>query len=223
MRLTFELPYVLQEMENINEPQGVTELKPRPKIQEAVDLKKLSKMTQLHHYRSLSDSEIQAVTEAVVQEMKMQLAQGNSVKIDGMGTFTVSLSDEKRKQRRDKEGNTIQKPHGGSISVTGINLKVDKKLIADVNMMARPKRVGIVEHQHSPYELHTRLSILKQYLRQFGFISVAKYADIVQLKKGAATRELNAFCLQPDSGITSQGRWSHKVYVMATSPLTTND
>lgn len=215
--IKFKLPYILQEMENINVTDGNTEMKPRPKIQRSLDIAELAREASVHQCRGVSQVEIQTIMEGVLRELKEQLAQGNSVKLNGIGIFSPSLSDVRRDKHINEEGEQVMLPQTQSIHVTGINFRVDKQFIRDVDDMAEPMRVGISTHQHSPYSKEQRLSLLHDYLHEHHFIKVKAYASLVQLSESAANKELNLMCDDPITGITSTGRYSQKIYVLSTN------
>ena len=80
--------------------------------------------------------------------------------------------------------------------------------------MAEPERVGTTLQQKSPYTAKERLQKLRAYLEQYGHIKVAVYAVLVGLGKSKATKELNDFCDDPESGITWEGKRATKQYIL---------
>lgn len=212
--IKFTLPYILQEMDNINIEGNQTEMKPRPKIQRSIDTSELARQASLHQCHGKSQVEIETIIEGVFQELKEQLAQGNSVKLDGIGIFSPSLSDMRRDKHINEDGEQLVLPQANTIQVTGINFRTDKRFITDVNNMAEPRRVGYSIRQKSSYTKEQRLALLKDYLHEHHFIKVKQYAELVELSESAANKELNLMCQDPDTGITCDGRHSHKVYVL---------
>lgn len=212
--IKFTLPYILKEMDNISAEDGKTEMKPRPKILNCINTEELAHLTSLHQSRGTSKAEIEAITQCVFAEIKEQLAQGNSVKIDGIGIFTPSLSDVRRDKHINEEGEQVILPQANTIHVTGINFRVDKRFIIDVDSMAEPRRVGYSTHQKSSYTKEQRLELLKDYLNTHHLIKVKQYSELVELSESAANKELNLMCQDLSTGITSDGSHSHKVYVL---------
>jgi len=212
--MKYTLPYVLQEMDNVNSQNGRTEMRPRPKMNQMLDTKQLALQASNHQCRGVSQVEIESIIDGVFREIKEQLAQGNSVKINDVGIFMPALSDVLRQEHQDESGEQAQLPNANTIHVTGINFRVDKRFIADVDSMAEPKRVGITRQKHSSLTKEERLARLKSYLREFHYINQSKYAEIVELSPSSASKELAAMCQDPETGITSEGKHSHKVYVL---------
>lgn len=212
--IKFTLPYVLQEMNNIHEEKEKTELKPRVKVYDTLNTESVARKAVLHRRCNGSAAATKAVIDDFFQEVKEQLAAGNTVKLDGIGTFSLSLSDRKREARRDEDGNALSKPNAVSIYVSGINFNPDKSFLKEVDSMAEPERVGTTLQQKSPYSANERLLKLKKYLEQYGYIKVAVYAVLVGLGRGKATKELNDFCQDPESGITWEGKRSTKQYIL---------
>ena len=188
--IKFTLPYVLQEMNNIHEEKGKTELKPRVKTQDTLDTEQVAKKAVLH--RRCNGSA--AATKAVIEDF--------------------SLGDRKREERRDEAGQTLSKPNAVSIYVSDINFNPDKTFLKEVDSMAEPERVGTTLQQKSPYTAKERLQKLRAYLEQYGHIKVAVYAVLVGLGKSKATKELNDFCDDPESGIAWEGKRATKQYVL---------
>ena len=212
--IKFTLPYVLQEMNNIHEEKEKTELKPRVKVYDTLNTESVARKAVLHRRCNGSAAVTKAVIDDFFQEVKEQLAAGNTVKLDGIGTFSLSLSDRKREARRDEDGNALSKPNAVSIYVSGINFNPDKSFLKEVDSMAEPERVGTTLQQKSPYSANERLLKLKKYLEQYGYIKVAVYAVLVGLGRSKATKELNDFCQDPESGITWEGKRSTKQYIL---------
>jgi predicted histone-like DNA-binding protein len=212
--IKFTLPYVLQEMNNIHEEKEKTELKPRVKVYDTLNTESVARKAVLHRRCNGSAAATKAVIDDFFQEVKEQLAAGNTVKLDGIGTFSLSLSDRKREARRDEDGNALSRPNAVSIYVSGINFNPDKSFLKEVDSMAEPERVGTTLQQKSPYSTNERLLKLKKYLEQYGYIKVAVYAVLVGLGRSKATKELNDFCQDPESGITWEGKRSTKQYIL---------
>ena len=78
-------------------------------------------------------------------EMAHLMAEGRSVKIDGIGTFTPSLTLGRDKEREDpEEGGTHR--NAQSIFIGGVNFRVDLSLIhifysAVVRFLSQPKAI----------------------------------------------------------------------------------
>lgn len=142
------------------------------------------------------------------------LAEGNTVTLDGIGTFQATLG-----VRKNKEMDTIDgeepKRNAKSIEVKNVRYVSDKNLVKDVNRQCSLSRAGVSRVNRSPYTKEQRLRILQDYLADAAhpFIRVADYAYITNLPRSSASKELRVFAQEPSNGITTSGRRTTIVYV----------
>ena len=79
----------------------------------------------MHTYAgNFSEGTMRAVIDALVETMKSWMPMGHSMKIDGLGTFSLSLGF------KDKDTDEDPKTKYRHICIKGINFKPDAKLIA---------------------------------------------------------------------------------------------
>ena len=117
------------------------------------------------------------------------------------------------KEVEDLEG-TTGKRNAASMEVTGVNLRVDKKLVKMVNANCRLERSGERRLQKSPYTEAQRLERAKKYLETNGRMSILTYSYLVGMTKISAHRELRKFAADPSTGITTTGWGPTKVFVL---------
>ena len=91
----------------------------------------------------------------------------------------------------------------------------DKDLVKDVNRMCHLSRAGVSRVNRSPYSKEQRLKLLQDYLSDatHPFIRVADYAELTNLPRSSAAKELCAFAQNHSTGIDFEGRRNTKVYV----------
>lgn len=63
------------------------------------------------------------------------------------------------------------------------------------------------------YTAEERLELVQKYLNTNHFITVNEYAALTGLCRTPAAKEIKALSQQPDSGIDSMGRGTHRVYI----------
>jgi predicted HTH transcriptional regulator len=97
--------------------------------------------------------------------------------------------------------------------VKGVNFKVDKKLIKEINRENSFERVSGNSVSRSPYSIEERQQRALQHIDKHGFITLQDYANLNRLSRSSASRELSKFVSDPASGIQAKGAGSHKVWI----------
>lgn len=201
------------EMQQLTLPSGEEKplLYPRLRLQGNVDLEYLAR--QIAQGTTYAESEVRAAMQEVTRWMAYYMGQGYSVKIDGMGTFTASLGLRKGKERETGEPGE-QRRNAASICVRDVRFRPDKELVAKTNRECRPVRsTRKFQRSSDKYTPQERLRLALAYLEQHKVMKVLDYCILTGLLHVKASRELRAWSMDPESGIASSGRGSHKVYV----------
>lgn len=164
---------------------------------------------------TVTPADIVAVISRVSAELAWQLSSGYSVTIDGLGTFSGKLGVVSDKALDDFEQDTEHR-NARSLAFTGVNYKVDKRLVYDINKKCHKlERGGESRLKHSPYTKEERIERARQWLREHLLMHVADYAVLNKLSRTTASLELRDVANDPESGIISQGRRTAKVYLLA--------
>ena len=157
---------------------------------------------------------IEGVVMSVCEQLAFELANGYSVKIDGLGTFRAKLG-----LRPDKEPDTFgegEPRHNAlSIRVTGVSFRADKSFIVEADKSCDLERGGEDRLRHSAFSQEERLVKAQEYLHEKGFMRIGDYASLTGLSYSTACRELRRLASDPASGIISQGKKSAKLYLLA--------
>lgn len=161
----------------------------------------------------ISASMAEAVLTQAVEKLADLLGLGYTVTIDGIGTFSTKIGPKKGREVEELDSNT-GKRNAASIEVTGVNLRVDKKLIKRVNANCRLERSGERRLRMSPYTEGQRLERAKKFLEANGRMSILTYSYLVNMSKTSAYRELHKFAADPSTGITYTGRGPTRVFVL---------
>lgn len=165
-------------------------------------------------HRAYGKSVIQGVITAVCEHLAYEISNGYSVKIDGLGTFTAKLGVRKDKEMESfEEGST--KRNALSIEVQGVLFRADKDLISEIDRNCDLERGGEERLRKPKTTLEQRTEKARQFLRKNAFMHVDEYASLTGLSYSTASRELRKIASDPTSGITSQGRKSGKLYLLA--------
>ena len=164
---------------------------------------------------TLNPAEVKAALGLVARAMAWLMAEGRSVRIDGVGLFTPSLSLRKGKEREAADGSGRRR-NAGSIEVGGVNFRPSKELLRETNCNCRLTRAsGRIACRESEFTPEERLAMAQRYLEANAILTVSVYAALTGLSRTTAGRELRRWRDTPGSGIGIEGRGSHRVYVRA--------
>ena len=156
---------------------------------------------------------VKAVLLQLSSAMANLLALGYTVSIDGLGIVSLKIGPKKNKRGSDAY-DFDNKLTPSNLEVTGVNLKVDKDFLKEINRQCRLENRGVRSLTRSIYSPDERLQRAKDYLAENMFIRVKMYALLNNLSVSVAQRELKKLAEDPQSGITSVGRGSSKMYVL---------
>ena len=205
--------YVIKEM-----PEGMGNGKKGrifPKMQVYTEFD-YDKVVELIHTNSpaFSQATIRGVLDTLGVVMKNYLPMGHTMKIDNLGVFSLSLefADEM------VENSTQQKPSEPKtkyhhVRVKGVNFKVDRKLVDDINKDNSFERTTGNPASPSPYTPKERLQRALSHIDKHGFITLQEYANLNSINYSTASRELSKLVADPNSDIKAKGAGSHKVWV----------
>lgn len=159
-----------------------------------------------------SAGDIEGVLLQTAIEMARLMAEGRSVKIDGIGIFTPSLTLGRDKEREEAEGGKHR--NAQSIFIKGVNFRVDRTMVRNIGERCRLERAPWKRKRSSEkFTPEQRLALAIKYLDEHPFLTVLNYRRLTGLLQTAATNELRQWGHEPDSGIEITGRGAHRVYI----------
>ena len=207
--------YVIKEM-----PEGMGNGKKGrifPKMQVYTEFD-YDKVVELVHTNSpaFSQATVRGVLDTLAVVMKSYLPLGHTMKIDNLGVFSLSLEfadNESDSANPQANQETTSKKKYHHVRVKGVNFKVDKKLVDDINKENTFERTTGNPSSPSPYSREERLQRALSHIDKHGFITLQEYANLNRLNYSTASRELAKLVLDPNSGIKPKGAGSHKVWV----------
>ena len=212
--------YILKELPG-EMTDGKTVVYPKMQVFSLHDYEKV-----IHNMRiyanGIGEGIIRAVFDAFAQTMICWLPVGHTMKVDGLGVFSLSLGfdtstpsekAEKRKQENDDDGDPKLKYR--HVCIKSINFKPDPELLNEMNRKTTFNRVGVdVElPKTSPYTREERLVRAKMIISTYGYMTLTDYAIETRQSKSAASKDLKKMVADPDSGIVCRGTGSHKIWV----------
>ena len=176
------------------------------------------KVVELVHTNSpaFSQATVRGVLDTLAVVMKSYLPLGHTMKIDNLGVFSLSLEfADNETDSVDlqvmQESSSKKKYH--HVRVKGVNFKVDRKLVDDMNQENSFERTTGNPTSPSPYTPEERLQRALTHINKHGFITLQEYSNLNRLNYSTASRELSKLVSNPRSGITAKGAGSHKVWV----------
>jgi len=171
---------------------------------------------------SISDGLIRAVFDALVSTMQSWMPLGHSIKIDGLGVFSLSLGFDTSTPSEKTISQGLQKGEAPKakyrhVCINGINFKPDPKLLKEMNKQATFDRVSteIVAPKRCKYSQEERLEKAKAIIGKYGYMTLTDYALATDQSRSAASSDLKRLVADTDSGITTRGSHSHKVWIAA--------
>lgn len=202
--------YIMEEMPDLQKT-GKRITYPKFARIDNADIKELAK--RVGDVSGFSPGDIEGVLLQTAIEMAHLMAEGRSVKINGIGTFTPSLTLGRDKEREDAEGGGKHR-NAQSIFVGGVNFRVDRTMIRNISERCRLERAPWKPQRSSQkFTPKQRLALALKYLDEHPFLTVREYRRITGLLQTAATKELQQWGSLPDSGIGIAGRGPHRIYI----------
>jgi nucleoid DNA-binding protein len=156
---------------------------------------------------------IEGVLTLIHDKLALSMAEGFSVKINGLGTFIAKLG------MRDgvlpdafEPGET--KHNAKNIKVTGVSYRADKELISNTSRKCVLIKEGESRLKKPTTTLEERIAKARKFLEEKPLMRVMDYAWLTGLSRTTASIELRKIANDPTSGITSTGRNSQKYYCL---------
>ena len=174
---------------------------------------------------SISVGIMRGVIDALVQNMKTWMPLGHTIKIDGLGVFSLSLgfdtatASEKeiaKKKRTKGAGQEVdEKSKYRHVCIQGINFKPDPELLKGLNEGTTFERTDheVKTVKRGMARREKRIAAAKAIIDKNGYMTLSDYVFATGLSRTTASRELKDFAADSTSGITTRGSHSHKVWV----------
>ena len=203
--------YKLQEMYDVRQT-GERRVYPKLDAYRLLDAEEF--IEKMHSYdRAISPSVIRAVLMNLSDTLKRMLSLGYTVKVDELGTFSLSLDfdDDKPKVMQQADDKMAYR----HVTVKNVNFKVDPSLLKDLRYETELEREmsGVKVIKKQLFTLEQRIERALAVIERDGFIGLTDYAAINNLSRTSASQELKMICANPDGPLDTKGRGSHKVWV----------
>ena len=202
--------YILQEMNDIRKS-GERKVYPKMEINRMMTTDDLIEKMKLYN-RALSPSIIKAVLQDLSFMMSEIMSMGYSIKLDGIGNFSISLGFD------DNKTNEIQgdgdKMLYRKVSVKDINYKADPELIKQTQKNTTLTRVmsEVKTVNKTQYSMEERIERALDFIERHGQMTLSDYASTNNMSRSAASRDLKRITAQENSPIITLGSGTHKAW-----------
>ena len=222
--------YVLQEM---SEEMGDGKKKVYPRMQ-TYSLHDFDTVVRhMHEYSgSFSEGAIRGVLDALVTTMKSWMPMGHSIKIDGLGVFSLTLGfdtstpSEATATKKQKSGNADEelKTKYRHVCIKGIRFKPDPQLLRQMNKEATFERTetGVVVPRKTSDSRDERIRKALAIIDKQGYMTLSDYAIATSQSRSTASKDLHQLVSDPTSGLVTHGSHSHKVWIRNKKTTETN-
>jgi len=170
---------------------------PKLETYNAFDNEKMIKRIALES--GLQEGAVLAVLDALPKALKNILLEGHTCKLDGMGTFSLSL--------------TFDENH--EVTINKLNLKIDTDFIKELRKEAVLEKVRqeVVEVGSSKGCINQHVELVHKWLETHPFITLQEYANLTKVSPSTASRELKEICNHLSYGISQKGEGIRKIWV----------
>ncbi len=203
--------YELKEMPDMRD-EGKRRVYPKLKRQETVSFK--SFIHKLKRYnRAIPESTWDSLMMDVSKVLAEELANGHTVKIDGLGVFSLSLefADDKATEMTSDD----EKLNYRKVKVRDILYRPDKELLKEVRNEAKFEREtgGVKKLKVVPFTYEQRRDNAINYICSHGFMNLRTYVEMNGVSRTQASLDLKKIEQDPESHIGSTGNRTHKIWV----------
>ena len=201
--------FVLKEMNDLD-GKGKGRVYPQVVINRLMTTEDL--VERMQNNTRLGSAVIHATLLSLGENIATLLESGFSVKIDNFGTFSLSLGF------ADKKGNKLEdeddKMNYRRVMVKNITFKPESALIFNINKNIRLERhvQGVVKSESDSFTPEERRLRAIDFIERPGQITLQEYANLNNISRSKASRELNKLEDIEGSGIRGYGNAPHKVW-----------
>lgn len=205
------MDYIMQEMPDL---QKTGEKKYYPKVKHVNCIPHKTIVSWFMTMTNMSRHTIEGVMSELPDALNAFLSNGHSVKIEGFGTFDLILGQLSEEDIEDVEARKKVGANQSGVYIKKINFSPDREWLNDLRNSTTLHQVqNMKERLGVSSTMEERLQTALEYIEKNGYMQIRDYTQLTGLSRSKATRELKAFCADPNSGIQTDGNGSHKVFV----------
>ena len=161
-----------------------------------------------------SEETMRAAVRIIRETILHYLSIGHTVTIDGLGSFRLSLGLKEGKVMEPTDDESDEtKRNAQSVEVKKVLFKVDRTFLQDLNMGISFERTETKRLKKPNTSKEERLQMALDYLDSHAFFRAADYVSLTGLSQSAAHYELQSLVADKSSGLKTNGKGTHIVYV----------
>lgn len=161
---------------------------------------------------AFTPGDVKGLLTALADEVARGMAEGRSVKLEGLGIFSLALGFTGDDAAAASEGSV--QVNARKVGVRAINVRPDKRLVESAARALTLTRGDDRDRlAPSPYTPAQRLALAQEEIAKNRFLQIARYRELTGLGSTAAATELRAFAADPATGIAAMGGRGHRLYV----------
>lgn len=203
--------YKLQEMPDLGNT-GKRKVYPKAIINRTMDTQDIVKLLSAQNI-GVSPHLIENVVKNLSDVLVQLLSMGYNVKLNDIGTFSLSLAfDDDKPNEMQGENDKMTYRH---VAVKDMNFKADKGIMKRLQKETTLERCEseVSCLSKSPYTQDERIARALSLIKKHGFIDLQAYANINNLSRTVASQDLKKIIAMEDSPIKTFGSGTHKVWV----------
>ena len=169
---------------------------------------------ELHkHLRTVDKGVLTGVMCGMADTLASLLSRGNSVALDGIGTFSMSLKfiDDKPTEIQEEGDRMLYR----RVGVKDLNFKTAPEMMRSLQMKTKFERVmtGARVLKKNLYTFEQRIENALAIIDEKGHITLGEYAKVNNLSRTTASKELAQITADPEMPIDYTGQASHKIWI----------
>ena len=203
--------YLLQEMNDVRNT-GKRTVYPKMVTDQTLTTKEF--IDELHkHLRTVDKGVLTGVMCGMADTLSSLLSRGYNVTLDDIGTFSMSLKfiDDKPTEIQEEDDRLLYR----RVGVKDLNFKTSPEMLHELRRVTKFERVmtGARVLKKNLYTLEQRIENALAIIDDKGHITLGEYAQVNNLSRTTASKELAKISSDPNMPIDYTGQASHKIWI----------
>ena len=203
--------YILQEMNDVRNS-GKRAIYPKMVADQTLTTQEFIDELQ-KHLRTVDKGVLTGVMCGMAETLASLLSRGCNVTLDNIGTFSTSLKflDEKPTEILDEDDSMLYR----RVGVKDLNFKTSPDMLYKLQMNTKFERMtkGARVLRKNLYTLEQRIGNALAVIDRKGHITLGEYAEVNNLSRTSASKELAQISSNPDLPICYQGQPPHRIWI----------
>ena len=175
-------------------------------------------LAEVAHRCPMSKGTLQAAIANIADTLPEYLAQGKSVRIEGLGLFTPTLTMKNADKvvETDENGHEVQH-NAKHVTLDTVRITADKNLVVQTRSkckLTHDRYEANRKAMDTPYSREERIERAVAYLASNPMLTVNAYMELTGLRHTMAAKELRELSTGNEARLSAQGRGSHRFYIL---------